>query len=96
MIKFNVNRIIILSAAVAVFSPVASHAQQSGERRGPPSEAIDACAGQVEGAACSFTGRRGAVNGMCVSPPAGVNSQDGAGQLACAPDRKRSAGNNNQ
>lgn len=53
--------------------------QQSGERRGPPPEAIAACADLNEDAACSFSGRRGDVSGSCIVPPQGE-------ELACAPE----------
>ncbi len=55
--------------------------EREGERRGPPPEAIDACANQSEGAACSFSGRRGEeLNGTCLVPPRGEAS------LVCAPE----------
>ena len=50
--------------------------------KGPPPEALDACRGKRDGAACTFTGRRNeALSGSCFTPP------DGGGQLACRPDR---------
>ena len=54
--------------------------QQSGERRGPPQQAIEACAGQSEGASCAFSGHRGDVAGTCIVPPGGQDL------LACAPE----------
>jgi hypothetical protein len=45
----------------------------------PPQVAIDACAKLSEGAACSFTGRRGeAISGSCRTPPQ-------QSTLACVP-----------
>ena len=54
--------------------------QQSGKWRGPPPQAIEACADQSEGAACSFSGRRGDVEGYCIVVP------QEHGELACAPE----------
>ncbi|MBK1649325.1 hypothetical protein CKO36_12100 [Rhabdochromatium marinum] len=54
---------------------------QGGQRHGPPPEAFDACADQLEGAVCQFTGRRGkSVEGTCFTPP----GRDG--ELVCAPE----------
>jgi len=36
--------------------------------RKPPKEALGACAGHSAGQACSFTGRRGAMEGTCFAP----------------------------
>ncbi len=45
----------------------------------PPQQALDACAGKAQDAACSFTQPGGeAINGACIFPP-------GSDQLACAP-----------
>ena len=52
----------------------------SNKRRGPPPEALEACSDLGEGAACSFTGRRGEVIGMCFAPPRDES------MLACAPE----------
>ena len=49
------------------------------KRRGPPAEAIEACANLNEGDACQFTGRRGDASGTCFLPP-----KDGSA-LACKP-----------
>ncbi|WOJ97042.1 hypothetical protein R0137_00370 [Congregibacter brevis] len=51
-----------------------------GKRRGPPPEALEACANLSEGEACAFTGRRGDMTGICFAPP----KEDAA--LACAPE----------
>jgi 4-amino-4-deoxy-L-arabinose transferase-like glycosyltransferase len=45
----------------------------------PPQQALAACAGQIQGQACTFTLRDGkTVSGACITPP-------GMNQLACAP-----------
>ena len=50
--------------------------------KGPPPEALDACRGKSNGAACYFTGRQNeALSGSCFTPP------DASGQPACRPDR---------
>lgn len=69
-----------------------AHAQSSedgGGRGGPPSAALEACVDKAEGAACSFTGRRGDVEGMCIVIPRGEE------QLACAPEGGRPDRNRN-
>ena len=53
--------------------------ERGGKRGGPPPEALEVCANQTEGAACSFSGRRGDVEGTCIVLPQGEE------QLACAP-----------
>jgi hypothetical protein len=58
----------------------ASPDQQSGERRGPPPEAIAACADHTEGVSCSFTGHRGEITGSCFVPPKDEE------ELVCAPE----------
>lgn len=65
-----------LSSSIANAQPD----QQSGQRRGPPPEAIEVCADQTEGAACTFSGRRGDVTGSCIVPP---QTSD---ELVCAPE----------
>jgi 4-amino-4-deoxy-L-arabinose transferase-like glycosyltransferase len=50
-----------------------------GQRNGPPPQALDACANQTQGSACSFTQPNGnTINGSCITPP---NTES----LACAP-----------
>jgi hypothetical protein len=56
-----------------------------GRHRGPPAEAIEACSGSAEGAACTFEGPEGEVSGTCVSPP----RIEG---LVCAPEGFRGHG----
>lgn len=78
---------IFLPAALFLLlcSSVPLSSAQPDERRGrrppqPPQEAIDACEGQQENAACSFTGRRNdLVEGTCISPPR-------LESLVCAPE----------
>lgn len=45
----------------------------------PPPEAIEACQDKAKGDACSFDGRRGAVEGTCQLPPQSES-------LACKPE----------
>lgn len=66
----------ILAVALALAS-TAVLAQQ-GPPRGPPPEALQACSGLSEGAACAFTHRDRNLTGTCRTGPEG-------GALACAP-----------
>jgi len=51
--------------------------------RQPPQEALNACANQTEGSACSFTLPNGnSIDGACITPP-------NLNQLACAPQGLR-------
>lgn len=59
--------------------------QESGKRRGPPPEAIEACASLSAGEACAFTGRRGDLSGICFAPREEL-------ALACAPEGGRRHG----
>ena len=57
---------------------------EDGKRRGPPPEAIEACADKSEGDSCGFSGRRGEdLDGICFVPP------DDQGELACKPEGGR-------
>ena len=76
----SITAMAILAAALTSTYASAEPDQRSGKRRGPPPQAIEACADQSEGAACSFSGRRGEVVGSCIAPP-----QD-KDELACAPE----------
>lgn len=76
----TITALAILAACLTSTYANAEPDQRSGNRRGPPPQAIEACANQSEGAACSFTGRRGEVEGSCIAPP---QDQD---ELACAPE----------
>ena len=51
---------------------------QEGEHRGPPQEALAACTGLSEGAACAFTHDTHNISGTCRTGPNG-------GAVACAP-----------
>jgi hypothetical protein len=86
----SITAMAILAAALTSTYANAEPDQRSGKRRGPPPEAIAACADQTEGAACAFTGRRGEVEGSCIAPP-----QD-QGELACAPEGGPPAGHGEQ
>lgn len=60
---------------------IANPDSDRGERRGPPPEALEACASLSEGDACGFSGRDGeTLAGTCFAPP----SDDV--ELACRPD----------
>ena len=48
-------------------------------RRGPPPQALAACEGKAEGDACSFTTRRGEMDGTCQARP------DASDQVSCRP-----------
>ncbi|MFK8043798.1 hypothetical protein [Congregibacter sp.] len=87
----NIRRValgVIATSAIALASLSVNVAAQEddgenrgqGKRRGPPPEALEACANLSEGDACAFTGRRGDMSGVCFAPP----KEDAA--LACAPE----------
>ena len=80
-IKFTSTLALVLALAASTASSVTIAQQQDGERRGPPPEAIEACANQMEEAACSFTGRRGDVTGQCMISPKDSET------LSCRPER---------
>ncbi|MFT4622264.1 MAG: hypothetical protein ACI8PZ_000920 [Myxococcota bacterium] len=55
------------------------------DRRGPPPEAIEACADAAESDVCEVVTREGDIlDGSCLGPPHG-----GEGPLACVPDDRR-------
>lgn len=57
----------------------ASSQPQQTPRNGPPPKALEACADQTQGSACSFTQPNGnTINGSCITPP-------NTDRLACAP-----------
>lgn len=67
---------LLLTVSVTVRGEDGEHRK----RRGPPPEAIAACAELAEGSACGFEGRRGdSLTGSCFAPP----REDAA--LACRP-----------
>ena len=77
-------KVIVLGIVVSLASSVAlASGGHKGERRGPPAEAIEACASLSLDQACSFISpRRGKeVTGMCVL------RKDDDSQLACKPER---------
>ena len=76
----SVTQLFLLATYLSSTIASAEPEQESGKRRGPPPEAIEACADQAEGAACTFSGRRGDVSGSCIVPPNGEEA------LACAPE----------
>jgi 4-amino-4-deoxy-L-arabinose transferase-like glycosyltransferase len=52
---------------------------QQGQIQGPPPAALEACSGQTQGSACSFTMQNGnTIEGSCITPP-------NISELACAP-----------
>ena len=54
-----------------------------GHHRGPPPEALAACASKAAGDACTVTFHDETLTGKCAAPPA----DSGATTLACRPDR---------
>lgn len=83
--KNTIRTMTLAAFLVAVFSATSTTAgsdKKSGKRRGPPPQAIEACAEQEEGSACAFSGRRGDVSGTCLVPPRGEHA------LVCAPENR--------
>lgn len=65
--------------AIILFTAAAITAEMAMARMpGPPPEAVQACANQSVGTQCSFTGRRGEVEGQCAETP--------QGEMACMPE----------
>ncbi len=62
---------LLSAAAMAQTQDGPPPGDNNGERpHGPPPEAISACQGKANGAACTFTGRRGeSLTGTCFTPP---------------------------
>lgn len=70
---------LVAGSALAGNAPDQPREGQRGPHGPPPQVALDACAKLADGAACSFTGKRGEnVTGSCHTPP-----QQSA--LACIP-----------
>ncbi len=67
------------SVAQTALSGSGSGSGPQGPGRGPPREAVTACAGLSANAACAFTFEGTNVTGTCFAPPSG-------GALACRPD----------
>lgn len=77
-------------ARLGMEDPQAQSGQSSSSQQGggtPPAEAIAACNGQAENAACTFTDKNGSHTGVCKT------QQD---SLACAPDRNEQDGQQGQ
>lgn len=65
----NLKSKLVLAAlfSIVVSQAVAKPGKQEGQRKGPPPEAIEACANLQEGDAVSFETRRGeTLNGTCM------------------------------
>lgn len=84
--KSLLGTLLLICTALQLSCATANPEQRPDRPKGPPPAALSACAELTEGAACSFTSRRGDVEGTCKMPP---NGKEGA--LACAP-AKRPAG----
>ncbi|MFT3840301.1 MAG: hypothetical protein QM723_25155 [Myxococcaceae bacterium] len=65
---------VILAWAVV---SAAAYGQLPQQHRGPPKEAVNACAGKSDGASCSVVLKDKTLSGTCHAPP--------NGQLACLP-----------
>jgi hypothetical protein len=76
----SITQTLILATYILSVTATAGPDQQSGKRHGPPLDALEACADRTEGAACSFSGRRGDVTGSCIVPRHNEN------ELICAPE----------
>ena len=75
---------LVLATLISVETASAKPAGDDGQRRGPPPEAIEACADKSEGDSCGFSGRQGeAVEGTCFAPPSEGKA------LACKPEGGR-------
>ncbi len=72
--------LVLLLAGLATTAGAQPGRGESGARRGPPPEAIEACEGKERNDQCSFTGRDDeTLTGICSAPPGVVD-------LACAPE----------
>lgn len=84
------KKLSLMLALITVLTACAANAEPGSERgghRGPPPEALEACATLSEGDACSFSGRDDEdLAGSCFPPP------QGDGELACRPDNAPSGG----
>lgn len=63
---------------IAIVSVTLGFAGVASAQRGPPPEALEACANQAVESACSMTTPRGDVTGQCVETP--------KGEIACLPE----------
>ncbi|MEM9208276.1 MAG: hypothetical protein AAGA61_03440 [Pseudomonadota bacterium] len=72
--KYLLTSFAIVMATAMLFAGAAvaqdnERGQRNGERRGPPPEAVEACAAATDGDPCSFEGRRGeSLEGTCDGP----------------------------
>ena len=83
----NLSMLLTLLTVLTACAANAEPGSERGGRRGPPPEALEACAAQSEGSTCSFSGRNGEeLTGSCFAPP------QGDGDLACRPDNAPSGG----
>jgi len=91
--KFKIIALsLVLSAASNAALASGGERGERGERRGPPPEAIEACASLSLEQACSFISprRNKEVSGMCVL------RKDDDSQLACKPERHSKRGKKNR
>jgi hypothetical protein len=63
--KVQIFCLLALTIPGMAFAASGSSQSQSGQRKGPPPEAIAACNGKSEGTAVEFTTPRGKVKGTC-------------------------------
>jgi hypothetical protein len=91
--KFNNKSFLKTSlVAIALFglsnAALAGHHgdDKSKKRHGPPPQAIEACNGLSDGAACKFEGRHGELEGTCMVPH---ESED---VMACKPKHHKKKG----
>lgn len=82
LMKYRILRQLALLTLLtaSIISTSVSAQDNKGERRGPPPEAVEACANLNVEAACSFSGQRGEVSGQCMAAPRDASS------LACMPE----------
>jgi hypothetical protein len=78
----SITLAVIIMASFSAVTATAERDQQSGKKRGPPPQALEACVDSEEGASCSFSGHRGDVSGFCIVLPRDEQ------ELACAPERR--------
>ncbi|PWQ93745.1 YHYH protein [Leucothrix arctica] len=79
----NTIKKIILGSITLGIAGIASAetAPQRPQRQGPPPQAIEACNNKAVGTQCSFTARRGDVQGQCAQTP--------RGQTTCRPEGRQ-------
>ena len=72
---------LLVGLTLAVTAMAADSESRPDRPKGPPKEAVTACASLSEGDSCSATTPRGEMSGTCKAAPNG-----GDGPLACAPE----------